>query len=170
MLDSDFRIERPKRYYRQGLSFLHPDMIAHHEHDTHPNDYDGDQKSIMGSIKGKLSKALNFRRSEDSRPNPEGMPHIPRASSVPGSSSSSISSRAPTPLLDPSTNANPLSGPNEHHDVSEDGEKWENKKKGRTDREVSKHTFYISNSQMRLKLIARNEVCPFVFILFGKLY
>lgn len=66
-------------------------------------------------------------------------------------------------MLDPSTNVNPIQ--DEHRDELEevihpDGQNPEKKKKKSKRRtgEVSKHTFYIENSQSRLKLFARNEV------------
>ena len=64
-------------------------------------------------------------------------------------------------MLDPSTNTNPLLGPEDHdeykhgeHDES-NGRKWKSRLNAN---EVSKHTFYVENSQMRLKLYAKNEV------------
>jgi phospholipase D1/2 len=63
-------------------------------------------------------------------------------------------------MLDPSTHVNPLqsSGAAEGREIQEEtNEQDKRKKKKRTD-DVSKHTFYIENSQMRLKLFARNEV------------
>jgi len=76
------------------------------------------------------------------------------------SSVSSVSSVSPMPMLDPSTNANPLSPSKDQnseisHLVPGDRDK-KRRKKHNTD--VSKHTFYVENSQMRLKLFARNEV------------
>jgi len=71
---------------------------------------------------------------------------------------SALSSRFATPMLDPSTNLNPMTG-----GVVEDSAKQveaneqEKRRKKRCD-DVSKHTFYVENSQMRLKLFARNEV------------
>ena len=65
---------------------------------------------------------------------------------------------APTPMLDPSTNTNPLELPDDMNNRrTRAGEEDQKKKKKRTG-DVSKHTFYIENSQMRLKLFARNEV------------
>ncbi|KNZ80910.1 hypothetical protein J132_03610 [Termitomyces sp. J132] len=95
LLDPEFEIERPKRYYRQGLNLLH--------------------------IEGPSSS------------------HKP--------TDKSVASQAPPAMLDPSTNVNPLVSKNdeqlpEGRDHSED---------------VSKHTFYVTNAQMRLKLFARNE-------------
>lgn len=62
-------------------------------------------------------------------------------------------------MLDPSTNVNPLEVPDDKTKLREGagGEEEKKKKKKRTG-DVSKHTFYIENSQMRLKLFARNEV------------
>lgn len=59
-----------------------------------------------------------------------------------------------TPMLDPSTNTNPLLATDEHHDKNPSAAKDNKKKHG----DVSKHTFYIENTQMRLKCFARNEV------------
>ena len=58
-----------------------------------------------------------------------------------------------TPILDPSTNTNPLLGPEEHPEKKKNTTM--DKKKAA---DVSKHTFYIENSQVKLKLFARNEV------------
>ena len=61
-------------------------------------------------------------------------------------------------MLDPSTNTNPL----EHHEHDHDRER-RHKQDGRPQREkksskdVSKHVFYVVNSQSRLKLYAKNE-------------
>ncbi|KAH9080301.1 phospholipase D [Lactarius deliciosus] len=82
LLDADFKIERPKRYYRQGLNLLHGDSTGE------------DRKALLGSIRSRLSHVLH-----------------PRAQN----------------------------------------------KKRRTSGDVSKHTFYIENSQMKLKLYARSE-------------
>lgn len=59
-------------------------------------------------------------------------------------------------MLDPSTNTNPLEPPDDLNDRRSRAGEDEKKKKKRTG-DVSKHTFYIENSQMRLKLFARNE-------------
>ncbi|KAF8916964.1 hypothetical protein CPB85DRAFT_1453067 [Mucidula mucida] len=162
LLDSDFKIERPKRYYRQGLNLLHGDTASHEEEPNgHANGVDtfedGERMSLIGSIKGKFSRAFRRNQSEhfpSSASN--GAPALPRASS--SSSSSSVSSRAPTAMLDPSTNMNPLAAPDHPEDPANAEQPWADKKKKRkNEHDVSKHTFYISNSQMRLKLYARNE-------------
>ncbi|RDB18070.1 Phospholipase D1 [Hypsizygus marmoreus] len=156
LLDSDFSIERPKRYYRQGLNLLHGENLtlgshastkAQEKSQAHPN---SDRLSMIGSIKSRVSKIFHIEGS-----NRPATVHGTVASRDDSSetSSTSVSSRAPTPMLDPSTNANPLSV--EHgHDQQDDQEDIDDKKRGGN---VSKHTFYIVNSQMRLKLFARNE-------------
>lgn len=160
LLDSDFKIERPKRYYRQGLSLLHSD--THDEDDSNLKrkerkseaSAETEHMSLMGSIKGRFSRAFHLNHSAHFHPG-HGEEEARDGAS---SSSSSVASHAPTPMLDPSTNTNPLSGGVDHQDMA-DGEPWqaEKKKKKKNQTDVSKHTFYISNSQMRLKLYARNE-------------
>ncbi|EJC97886.1 phospholipase D [Fomitiporia mediterranea MF3/22] len=108
MLDPDFKIERPKRYYRQGLN-----MLQH----TH------------GSESG---------------------------SDSPG-----------TPMADPSTNVDPMQGDEHEYEHGDDQQpdvaeaekqlqQRRSKGKKRT-KDVSRHTFFVSNSQMRLKLFAKND-------------
>ncbi len=161
LLDSDFKIERPKRYYRQGLSLLHSD--THNEDGSNLKrkerkseaSAETEHMSLMGSIKGRFSRAFHLNHSAHFHPGHSEEEAQDGASS----SSSSVASHAPTPMLDPSTNTNPLSGGVDHQDMT-DGEPWqaEKKKKKKNQTDVSKHTFYISNSQMRLRLYARNEV------------
>ncbi|KAH6912810.1 hypothetical protein BKA70DRAFT_1370288 [Coprinopsis sp. MPI-PUGE-AT-0042] len=124
LLDSDFKIERPKRYYRQGLA--------------------------RRSARGEHSDTS----SDD---------EIPRG--------------AMTPLVDPSIHPNPaflLSKPpamngNKEGDGNEAGATLDGnnnfqeasqsvvKKQEHQNKDVSRHTFYIVNSQMRLKIHARSE-------------
>lgn len=66
---------------------------------------------------------------------------------------SSVPPRVPTPMLDPSTNMNPL-----QKDEHAEEEKAAQKKNAPAPSDVSKHTFYLLNSQTRLKISARNEV------------
>ncbi|KAG7088566.1 hypothetical protein E1B28_012546 [Marasmius oreades] len=159
LLDSDFAIERPRRYYRQGLHLLYSENEEEEKVDTdskgkhlavHP---EAEHLSLMGSIKGRLSKALHRNHSR-ARTTMDG----DADSDDSGSTHSSISSRPATPMLDPSTNVNPL----EHNQINEGDEMgkerpWSQKKKKAHSNQVSKHTFFITNSQMRLKLYAKNE-------------
>ncbi|KAJ6619535.1 hypothetical protein B0H10DRAFT_2026156 [Mycena sp. CBHHK59/15] len=153
LLDADFDIERPKRYYRQGLKLLHPDTGAD-EDVRPPNGHldvpDNDGKSMMGSIRSSFSKLLHPRSSRRSAIADA------RSSSSSGSSASSVISQQPAPMLDPSTNINPLSEASDQPEADRHWHPDEKKKKKKVD-DVSKHTFYIVNSQMRLKLFARNQ-------------
>lgn len=69
--------------------------------------------------------------------------------------------------IDPSTNMDPLQEVDgdailTHHPSNpEDMAKAQKEKKKKRQKDVSKHTFYISNSQTRIKLYAKNEVCFF---------
>jgi len=99
----------------------------------------------------------------------------PRQNDAGSSPSSSIANfGAATPLLDPSTNTNPLQddtdiwGLQAHQPVlgsleDEKSQAAQAHEKSRTVnfRDVSKHTFYIVNSQMRLKLFAKSNVSNF---------
>jgi phospholipase D1/2 len=97
-----------------------------------------------------------------------------RSSSVSSSDSSSSgedNQRTET-RIDPSTNMDPLHEadgeghmahqPSNPEELAQAEASQKNKKKKRKD--VSKHTFYISNSQTRLKLYAKNEVGFFEFL------
>ncbi|KAI0916794.1 hypothetical protein AcW1_007851 [Taiwanofungus camphoratus] len=178
LIDPEFKIERPTRYYRQGLNMFHQ------FEDNHEDEVDGkgDERgktslqssrrrvgSTIESIKSHISKALhNGHHDEPLDALQSANGHAPSTASHPRTSSAfspmsdpsspSLSSRPVTPILDPSTNTNPLLGPEEldeqNRNMLGDAEK---KKRKRRSNEVSKHTFYIENSQMRLKLSARNE-------------
>ncbi|GLB38253.1 putative phospholipase [Lyophyllum shimeji] len=148
LLDSDFRIERPKRYYRQGLNLLHPESI--HTGNLHPTkavDKSDDRiypasdcRSIISSITDRVGKV--FRK--------EGYQHAPtlngEAEHEESSSFGGSEEAQPAAMLDPSTNVNPITADGDVDD--------QNMKRAH---DVSKHTFYIINAQMRLKLIAHNE-------------
>ncbi|KAF8895434.1 hypothetical protein BD779DRAFT_1619102 [Infundibulicybe gibba] len=164
LIDSDFSIQRPKRYYRQGLNLLHVDPS--HEHFPKPHTLsvppsDIDRVSTMGSIRSKITQIFHFDRMSQRAATIDGAP-ITSDDEEDGSSSSSASSRPPTPMLDPSTNINPLEahgseqeavGRKEHERNQQQAEEDTRRKAG----DVSKHTFYIVNSQMKLKLSAKNE-------------
>ncbi|KAJ7163385.1 phospholipase D [Mycena filopes] len=156
LLDADFDIERPKRYYRQGLKLLHP--ASEDEEGKPPTNrhlhppVDNDARSTMGSIRGSISNLLHpSRRHANGTTRGDD-----RSSTSSGSSASSVISDAPPPMLDPSTNVNPLAEGPAEADADRHWHPDEKKKKKRVE-DVSKHTFYIVNSQMRLKLFARNQ-------------
>ncbi|CDO70864.1 hypothetical protein BN946_scf184801.g57 [Trametes cinnabarina] len=194
LIDQDFKIERPTRYYRQGLNLFH--QLEDHDSD---NEYEvkrgqGREKakgehqpqqrkrlaSTVGSIKSSLSKVLHLGHHHHENHGHVGheehsasvnnlgdSPAIRRrrsgSSSSESSEESAPTSRPQSAMLDPSTNTDPLEG-GQHEDdhvreedlqpPSEDPAA-QRKKKGSKD--VSKHTFYIVNSQTRLKLYAKNE-------------
>ncbi|KAG6897547.1 hypothetical protein C0992_000330 [Termitomyces sp. T32_za158] len=150
LLDPEFEIERPKRYYRQGLNLLHvevpstshkPVCKAHHPQTG--------RRSMIGSVTSRFSRLFHVDDGRRAASVNDANVDDDQERSTHGSESSeSVASQAPCAMLDPSTNVNPLVGkndeqPTEGRDHSED---------------VSKHTFYVTNAQMRLKLFARNEV------------
>lgn len=129
--------------------------LGHHAQSTH-----GDANAATGAT------------AADGDAGPSHPRRVSTSSSASSGSSNLFSepSRPPTPMLDPSTHTNPLKYPDEIGDNGEEDNNnnnnnntKKNKKKKRTG-DVSKHTFYIENSQMRLKLFAHNEVrCRFLF-------
>lgn len=171
LLDGEFKIKRPTRYYRQGLSLLHGDSTR----DDHAAKQDltgstlgrsgdstnAERKSLLGSIRSRVSHIFHPRH-EASHAGPSSMADDEREQHVRSDTEADSfdpDSRPPTPLLDPSTNTNPLNGDMQTPPCPQEGGSQKKKKKRRGAGEVSKHTFYIENSQMRLKLYARNEVC-----------
>jgi phospholipase D1/2 len=170
LLDADFKIKRPTRYYRQGLSLLHGDSTR----DGHTakqeltgstlgksgDSTNAERKSLLGSIRSRVSHIFRPRH-EASYAGPSSMVDDEQEQHVRSDTDADSfdpDSRPPTPLLDPSTNTNPLNGDVQNSPCPHE-EGSQKKKKRRGPGEVSKHTFYIENSQMRLKLFARNEVC-----------
>ncbi|KAG1884901.1 phospholipase D [Suillus subluteus] len=183
LFDTSFKIIRPTRYYRKGLHLLHSEPedreflvgLNKAEQQPHPQtqtEYpqaEVDCLSAMDSIKSRLSRA--FRIANKSSPNitattggeVQGNGDVTtetghrRTESV-SSGSSAVSSRPVTPMLDPSTHVNPLksSGTAEGRETQGETNEQDKRKKKKQD-DVSKHTFYVENSQMRLKLFARNE-------------
>ncbi|KAI0789639.1 phospholipase D [Abortiporus biennis] len=175
LIDSDFKIERPKRYYRQGLNLLTLQDVSKHEHQHQQEKEKAEQQqtprsshdarshvsSTLGSIKATLSRAFHLNHHN---PDGHGLDSLSvgagtRRRSDSASSQSSDDSRPQpsrplTPMLDPSTNTNPLLGGDGGRET-DDPEAEANRKKSTKD--VSKHTFYVENSQMRLKLFAKNE-------------
>ena len=179
LLDSDFKIERPTRYYRQGLHLLRDGsddnekkadkgkekevvrLLPRTKREDNTDDVhlepagEIDCMSTLGSIRSKISHVFKRKKAPDpeaqSRPSASGSGPPPRTFTDDTVSTISLpSDRAQTPILDPSTNTNPLLEPDEQQDHSH-----ASKEKSQDD--VSKHTFYIKNSQMKLKISARNE-------------
>ena len=106
----------------------------------------------MSSIRTRVSKILHL--------DPLSAVHHEHEDDVRSDSASSVissaPSRVPTAMLDPSTNKNPLQ-PGVYDEHGED----KNTTQKKVPNDVSKHTFYVLNSQMRLKISAKNEVMPY---------
>ena len=105
----------------------------------------------MSSIRTRVSKILHTDPLSNVHHEREDDARSDSASSV----VSSAPSKIPTAMLDPSTNKNPLKqgvydGHGEDNNVTQKKLPYD----------VSKHTFYVLNSQMRLKISAKNEVMP----------
>jgi phospholipase D1/2 len=203
LFDQDFKIERPPRYYRQGLNLLagHPDGMGSGKEangdaadpgEAHVPGGGAGRHTVKGTIRHGLKKALRLgHRRRHSDPQVNGNARLngtgQRAGDDETSSSSSSSdsesevSTVHRNMLDPSTNTNPLRDGQDDREGMEDlaqaqaqadsngnpiaavngkkeGEEKKKGKKKRSSQDASKHTFYIENSQMRLKLYAKNEV------------
>lgn len=179
LFDQDFKIERPTRYYRQGLNLLtgqeDPDHHGIHSQASEKPMLDNHSHvgSTLGSIRSRVSNFFSFSHHHKHhhnspnghlQPNGEastsGQPSQRRrrsdseSSGSSGSESDSEHERPLTPMLDPSTNTNPL----EDHTGRQHDDNFPGHGKTKRTGDVSKHVFYIENSQMRLKLFAKNEV------------
>ncbi|KAI0366603.1 phospholipase D [Pilatotrama ljubarskyi] len=191
LIDQDFKIERPTRYYRQGLNLFHQldehdsdreDEVKAHGQEKAKIEYQPRPRkrlaSTVGSIKSSISKVLHFGHQHnhghrtqqhenasvnDAHPGAQNGRRRSSSSASSSSSGSRPSSHRMTPMLDPSTNTNPLEGDMHDRDhIGEDEvrpmtEEDAGKRKKKSSKDVSKHTFYIVNSQTRLKLYAKNE-------------
>ncbi|KAH0831900.1 phospholipase D [Lanmaoa asiatica] len=177
LMDSDFKIKRPVRYYRKGLHLLRPEPADREFHTVErmyevilPQETEVDCASAMDSITGRITRVLNLCQRPtpniDNVENDENKsPPRPRHDSA-SSGSSVASNLSPSPMPDPSTHVRPLqipqperSGQLEEQNQQQDQTLLESEQRKRKKRSqgVSKHTFYVENSQMQLKLFARNE-------------
>jgi phospholipase D1/2 len=161
--------------HRNGYAHIAPQIHLSPATEDH-----AERQSIISSIRSRVSKIFHLDPSKgrnasasDGRRRASSTSRAGVASSGSISSelsdddetistSSRVQSRPATPMLDPSTNANPLLGENEEG-MGKDGpektkESDKEKRFKKLEGDVSKHIFYIVNSQMRLKLIAKNEV------------
>ncbi|KAF8630837.1 hypothetical protein AX17_005196 [Amanita inopinata Kibby_2008] len=151
LLDQDFQIERPRRVYRRGFNFLHlehetsPRTVTQQRAQTNP-----EHKSLLGSMRDRVHNVFSCSQAEPDAENVQ-----PSQDDRDSSSSLDIPLDTPTPMLDPSTHTNPLVAEPDHRD--DNGNNQVERDNKVTPRDVSKHTFYIMNSQMKLKLYAHNE-------------
>jgi phospholipase D1/2 len=188
MLDSQFKIERPTRVYRQGLNLLHRShgedktdgvcgMDAADVAHSHVQKNGSEKSSKIHSLKSGLSRIFHHPHALSTHSLPPPRLHHARVhSGSHGSSSEFVTSMGSddedengdagrsTPLVDPSTNMDPLRVETGSDDEmapkqSKDGLAREgSRKKRKRAKDVSRHTFYVENSQMRLKLFARSTV------------
>ncbi|KAF8501365.1 hypothetical protein JB92DRAFT_2975716 [Gautieria morchelliformis] len=187
MFDSEFKIERPKRVYRQGLDFIH---CGHAEGETgtaSPKDaanityaaavgYENEKSSNLDSFKCTLGR-LFPRHTASARPIPPSrhahtQTHSGATVSSSGFSSASfvgsededdhVNASPVNSMVDPSTNMDPLragtvNDAEMNPTLDKEAAACESaRKKKKRVKDVSKHTFFIKNSQMRLKLFARS--------------
>jgi phospholipase D1/2 len=162
LIDSQFKIERPARYYRQ---LLHPGSPDPHsdidekgkgkgkESSGNTRTKEGLFMSTLGSVRNLVPDVFKrpFMRhsSMDHSLEPLEAKHFDSCSDL------ASPDQYPTSMLDPSTNTDPLLDHDERDVKDALG------KPTRRDGGASKHTFYIQNAQMRLKLYAKNEVCGY---------
>ncbi|KAG8706505.1 Phospholipase D1 [Ceratobasidium sp. 395] len=171
LLDADFAIERPVRYYRQGLSFLHGaldnDDVETEKKHTHTREIEP-QKSKSQTIK-KTFRSIGHSAGRSATASEKGKSS--------GQPNGDTSSRARRTSLDAGGTVRPRDGlpapditdmisssesSSDEEDPTAAANQTEDKKKGKTKNktglaDVSQHTFYIQNSQNRLKLVAKNE-------------
>ena len=142
------------------------------------NDYhqEDNRTGTLARVKNRVSKALSFTHRPKGDRHSTTVASINRRrsstiSSVSGSaslSSGEVTQRTET-RIDPSTNMDPLQDidgdanmghlPSNAEVTAAAAQKNRNKRKRK---DVSKHVFFISNSQTRLKLYAKNEVIMFI--------
>ncbi|KAG8805702.1 Phospholipase D1, partial [Serendipita sp. 399] len=144
-------------------SLQHEHQHHHHHHHDGSSRHRGPNRA--STIRSKAShrssastaKSTIFSRLRSIKSNREGSRR--RSSSTDSfsshSSSSSASSDAVEPAYkDPSTHVNIMTN---KHKQGDEGMTGDEKNSKRTTKDLSHHTFFIENSQMRLKLVARTE-------------
>ncbi|KAI6132273.1 phospholipase D [Pisolithus croceorrhizus] len=170
LLDRDFHIIQPVPYYRKGLYLLRRESSDDKTHgDRHTredvrivSEHEADGFPWLESCKNKLSRVLCFGH----RSSPNLIDESMEKPSSNGPSSdrwddsglligSVVPSSVRSPIVDPSTNQDPLVADTDDRDAQLPISEKERRQKRPQD--VSRHTFDVRNSQMKLKLIARNE-------------
>ena len=140
---------------------------------------ESEKSGKLASLKSRFGRLFHHRHAtsthsvaQDNHRHDRIHSRYPTSSSRSGSSVNSEdedendNARPSTPLVDPSTNMDPLRVEAASEDemnpkLSKEALALENaRKKKKRARDVSKHTFFVENSQMRLKLYARNTVSP----------
>ncbi|KAI6044835.1 phospholipase D [Pisolithus marmoratus] len=169
LLDSEFRVVQPVRYYRKGLHLLRhesPDVNAHgssrarEDGPTVPED-EATCLSWIEACRNKLSRVLCFGHhsppnlTSESAERPNSTRLSGRWDDAGLSIGSVVSPPVQSPMVDPSTNQDPLATDMEDRNAEPPIEEQGRRQKRPQD--VSRHTFYVQNSQMKLKLTAHNE-------------
>jgi phospholipase D1/2 len=174
LLDSDFTIERPVRYYRQGLSFLHgaienDDDEAEKKH-THTREIEPHLsksqtiKRTFQSIGHSAGRTAPGGDKDKSSTHTNGDTHPRARSGSLGATGSNVRPREGLPMPDMTDMISSGESSSDDEDptmAANQGADKDKKKKGKGKTslaDVSQHTFYIQNSQNRLKLVAKNEV------------
>ncbi|KAH8114370.1 phospholipase D [Phellopilus nigrolimitatus] len=179
-------VEEPGEILSTGLNLLHHGRL---DSDEAVPGGDGEGRAeehlethgTLDKVKTKVGRALQFkgRRADEARHSTtvaslnraHARSRSDSASSAGSSSSSDVDSEGEAPMVDPSTNMDPMSAPDDEHEHEHEHEhghptdpetaasnsKKSQKKRKKKSKDVSKHTFFISNSQMRLKLFAKSE-------------
>ncbi|CAE6425545.1 unnamed protein product [Rhizoctonia solani] len=171
LLDSEFAIERPIRYYRQGLSFLHgaldnDDDAAEKKH-SHTREIELPHSTgqaikrtfqHIGQSAGRNSSGSEPRDVSQTNAGARGSKsHSRRRSSTGG-----LPQDNSLPVPDMTDMIHSSESSSDEEDPTVAANQWvdnnNKKKKKKTNlTDVSQHTFYIQNSQTRLKLVAKNE-------------
>ncbi|QRW00574.1 hypothetical protein RhiJN_28592 [Ceratobasidium sp. AG-Ba] len=173
LLDADFTIERPVRYYRQGLSFLHGAL------DNDDAEVEKKHTHTRG-IEPQISKRQTIKRTFQSIGHSGGRSTVAEKDKIGGHANGDASGGHRRRSLGASESARPQNGlpapditdmisssesssDEENPTVAANqGIEKDKKKKSKAKNkanlaDVSQHTFYIQNSQTRLKLVAKNE-------------
>ncbi|KAH7340733.1 hypothetical protein B0J17DRAFT_694350 [Rhizoctonia solani] len=151
LLDSEFAIERPVRYYRQGLSFLHgaldnDDEAAEKKH-SHTREIEPSHSKgqaikrtfqSIGHTTGRTSGASGTREASQPNVSTSGSKGHSRRRSSTGARPQD--GNIPAPDLTDMISSESSSDEEDPTIAANQG-----------------HTFYIQNSQNRLKLVAKNE-------------
>ena len=120
---------------------------------------------MMSSVRTRVSKILHLDPLSNVHHENEDDARSDSAASV--ASDLSALSRVPSAMLDPSTNKDPFKL---QRGVSDEHGEDKNPTQKKVPNDVSKHTFYVLNSQMRLKISAKNEVMPVSYPISIKYY
>ncbi|KAG9102619.1 Phospholipase D1 [Ceratobasidium sp. 370] len=173
LLDSDFTIERPIRYYRQGLSFLHGaldnDDAEVEKKYTHTREIEPQMskrqtiKDTFRSIGHSAGRSAVTSEKDKSSSQPSGDANVrARRGSLGASGTVRPRDGLPEPDLAGVISSSESSSDEEDPAAAANQTEKDKKKKGKAKNkanltDVSQHTFYIQNSQTRLKLVAKNE-------------